>query len=99
MLIHCPHSEFTKVVEQMFLEPLGKSKDEVEQEVNSGRFPPGILYKIVYTGQEENRVKSALMKVFLHGAFVPLSFSCRVKEEICECMFVLCTCVSMTCIV
>ena len=68
----------------MFLEPLGKSKEEVEGEVNNGRFPPCILYKIIYTGREELRVNSALVNVLLQGADVPLSFSCRVKEEMSE---------------
>ena len=69
----------------MFLEPLEKTTEEVQQMVNNGRFPPCILYKIIYTGLEENRVKSALVNIVLHGTNVPLSFSCRVKEEMCEC--------------
>ena len=68
----------------MFL-AIKKSKGEVDREVKSGRFPPCILYKIVYTGPEENRVKSAVINVVLKGANVPLSFSCTIKEEMCEC--------------
>lgn len=64
---------------------MGKEKDELDKEVTSGRFPPCILYKILYTGSEESRVKSALMMVDVDGANVPLVFSCRVKEEMCEC--------------
>lgn len=70
----------------MFLEPKGRSKEEVEEDVNNGRFPPCILYQIIYTNPEEKRVKFAMMKVTLHGADVPLSFNCRVKEKLCECV-------------
>ena len=73
----------------MLLEPLRKTKEEVEQEVSNGRFPPCILYKIIYTGLEVNHVKSALVNIVLHGANVPLSFSCRV-EEMCVCCEVVC---------
>ena len=73
------------MIDEMFLEPLRKTKEEVEQEVSNGCFPPCILYKIIYTGLEVNRVKSALVNIVLHGANVPLSFSCRVEEEMCEC--------------
>ena len=76
-----------QVMEQTFLEPLGKSKDEVEQGVISGRFPPCILYKIIYSSPEEKRTRPALLKVDLNGANISLSFSCRVMEEMCECMF------------
>ena len=69
----------------MLLEPLRKTKEEVEQEVSNGCFPPCILYKIIYTGLEVNRVKSALVNIVLHGANVPLSFNCRVKEEMRDC--------------
>lgn len=72
------------MIDQRFLEPLKKTKEEFEQEVNNGRFPPCIRYMILYTGLEVNRVKSTLMRVVLHGANVPLSFNCRVKEEMCE---------------
>ena len=84
----------SQIVEHRFLAPVGKSKDEVEQEVISGRFPPCILYKIVYNSPEEIRVRPALMKVYLHGADAPLSFSCRVKEETCE----LCLCCMYVCV-
>ena len=81
-----------QVIDQKFLRPLQKSKDEVEQEVISGRFPPCILYKIIYSSPEEKRIRPALLKVDLNGADVPLFFSCRIKE-MCECMFCLCVCV------
>ena len=63
---------------------MGKSNSDLEGEVSSGRFPPCILYKILYTSAKENRVKSAMMKVRVHGANVPLVFCCRVQEEISE---------------
>ena len=81
-----------QVIDQKFLRPLQKSKVEVEQEVISGRFPPCILYKIIYSSPEEKRIRPALLKVDLNGADVPLFFSCRIKE-MCECMFCLCVCV------
>lgn len=75
----------------MFLGPLGKSKEYIEKEVNNGRFPPCIIYHVIYS-LEGNRVKPALMKVHVHGADVPLVFGCRIKEQLCEyvCM---CACV------
>ena len=77
-----------QVMDQMFLEPLGKSTVEVEQEVISGRFPPCILYKIIYSSPEEKRTRPALLKVDLNETDVSLSFSCRIKEEMCECVCV-----------
>ena len=61
--------------------PKGKSKSDMEQEVNSGRFPPCLCYKILFTSPEENRVRPALLKVDLLGASVRLTFSCRLREE------------------
>lgn len=71
---------------------MGKSNEEVDAEVASGRFPPCILYKIIYTGPEEMRVNTALMKVDLHGADVPITFSCRVKaeKEMSYSMYIIC---------
>lgn len=60
-------------------------KDEVEQDIQSERFPPCILYKIFYTSAEEKRVKRGVMLVDLVGADVKLSFGCSVKEEMSEC--------------
>ena len=76
-----------QVMDQMFLAPYGKHNDEIEREVISGRFPPCILYKIIDRSQEEKRTRPALLKVDLNGANVPLSFSCRIKEEMVECTF------------
>ena len=73
--------------------PKGKSNLELEQEVNSGRFPPCICYKILYTSPEERRVKPYLLMVDLLGADVPLTFSCTLKEEPSECL-----CLSMQCV-
>ena len=75
-----------QVMDQMFLELLKKSKVEVEQEVISGHFPPCILYKIIYSSPEGKRTRPALLKVILNGADVPLPFSCRFMEEMCECI-------------
>ena len=61
--------------------PKGKSKSDMEQEVNSGRFPPCLCYKILFTSPEESRVKPTLLKVDLLGADVDLTFSCTFKEE------------------
>ena len=61
------------------------SKSDLEVEIASGRFPPCILLKILYTIPDEKRRKAALMKVHVHGANVPLVFCCRVKEEMSEC--------------
>ena len=72
-----------QVMDQMFLRPLQQSKDEVEQEVISGRFPPCILYQIVYSDPEGKRTRPTLLKVDLNGADVPLVFNCRIKE-MCE---------------
>ena len=78
----------------MFLAPLWKSQEDIEMEVSTGRFPPCILYQIIYTSPEEKRVKPALMDVQVHGANVPLSFVCRIKEELCVCK---CTYVKYVC--
>ena len=75
--------------------PKGKSDSEMEQEVNSGRFPPCLCYKILYTSPEERRVIPVLLKVDLLGANVPLTFSCAFKEEPSECV---CICLCMQCV-
>ena len=61
--------------------PTGKSKSDMEQEVNSGRFPPCLCYKIQYTSPKERRVSHGLLKVDLIGADVDLTFSCTLEEE------------------
>lgn len=76
----------SQVVGQDFLALMGKSSLECQQEVSSGRFPPCIVYKIIYSSPEERRVKRALMTVDVDGANVPLSFHCLVKEEMRECV-------------
>lgn len=78
---------------QDFLALEGKSTLECQQEVSSGRYPPCIMYKIIYTGPEEKRVKRNLMMVDVDGANVPLSFSCLVKEEKRECVLMVHVCV------
>ena len=64
------------------------SKLEFEKEMNSGRFPPCIRYKIIFSSPEEMRVKPTLVIVHLRGANVPLTFSCRIKEQASECVCV-----------
>ena len=71
--------------------PKGKSNSKMEEEVNNGRFPPCLCYKILYTSPEERRVIPVLLKVDLLGADVPLTFSCAFKEEPSECVCV-CLC-------
>ena len=61
--------------------PKRKSKSDMEKAVNSGRFPPCLCYKILFTSPEERRVRPALLKVNLLGADVDLTFSCTFKEE------------------
>ena len=65
--------------------PKGKSKAALKREVNSGRFPPYICYQILYSVPEERRVVPTFLKVDLHGANKPLTFSCRFNEAECEC--------------
>lgn len=90
-----------QVNDERFLVPLGKSKEDLEGEVNTGRFPPSIIYMIIYSSPEENRVKDALIKVDIHGANVPLVFCCKIKEErgecgsICECSLKLIVCMAV----
>ena len=67
--------------ERDFLATMKKSAREYEQEVTSGRFPPSILVRVIYTSPEEARVKPALLIVDVDGVNVPLTFNCRVKEE------------------
>ena len=59
----------------------------MEEEVSNGRFPPCLCYMILYTSPEERRVKPSLLKVDLLGADVPLTFSCKLKEEPSECVY------------
>ena len=61
-----------------------KSKEEFEDEVSSGRFPPYIHYKIVYTSPEERRPQPALMKVDMKGTNEDLKLSCEIMEEVCK---------------
>ena len=62
-----------------FLIPQGKSKAALKREVNSGRFPPYVCYKILYSLPEERQAMPIFLKVELHGADVPLFFTCRIK--------------------
>ena len=75
--------------------PKAKSKSEIEEAVSSGRSPPCILYKILYTSPEEQRVKPALLTVALCGDHLELRFNCRIMEEMRECVSV-CVCACPT---
>ena len=77
--------------------PKGKSKAALKREVNSGRFPPYICYYILYSLPEERRVKPTFLTVDLHGADVPLTFSCRFNEAESECpgLYLLWVCMYM----
>ena len=65
--------------EKDFLIPQGKSKAALQREMNSGRFPPYICYKILYSIPEERQVMPIFLKVELHGADVALIFTRRIK--------------------
>ena len=75
-----------------------KSKEEFEGEVGSGRFPPYIHYKVLYTSPQERRLQPSLMKVDLKGTNENLKLSFRIMQEACKsygsCVCV-CVCVSM----
>ena len=71
--------------EEDFLMLKGKSKAAIDQEIIIGLFPPHVCYKILYSLPEERRVMPTFLKVDLHGADRPLTFSCRFKEAECEC--------------
>ena len=60
-----------------------KSKEEFEGEVSSGRFPPYIHYKIVYTSSKDKRPQRGLMKVDMKGTNENLILSCDIMEEVC----------------
>lgn len=69
---------------------MGMSKSKLDGEVASDRFPPFLLYMILYTHPEEKGIERDLMKVNIHGANVPLSFSCIVQQEMSECSHCVC---------
>ena len=60
-----------------------KSKKEFEGEVGSGRFPPYIHYKVLYTSPQERRLQPSLMKVDLKGTNENLKLSFRIMQEAC----------------
>ena len=68
--------------------PSRMTKESLEKQITSGCFPPSIVYKVIYTSPEEKRVSPASMEVHVHGTNVPLVFSLRIKEEMCECVHV-----------
>ena len=86
-----------------FLMPKGKSNAYMKREVNSGRFPPSVCYKILYSIPEEKRVTPGFLKVDLLGADVPVTFSCRFKEAESKCpglcaVWCVCVCVCVVCV-
>lgn len=64
------------------------SKSQLDGEVTSGLYPPHFLYAIAYTNPEGKGIEPDWMSVHLHGADEPLSFSCLVKQEIGECIYI-----------
>ena len=61
-----------------------KSKEHFKGEISSGRFPPYIIYKVVYTSPEQRRLQPALMRVDLEGTDKHLKLSFDIMEEACK---------------
>ena len=61
---------------------MGKEFSVVFADIQNGRYPPCIYYKVLYTGGvAERRQAPGLLKAELHGADVNLFFTCKVFEE------------------
>ena len=58
-----------------------KTQEEFEGEVNSGRFPPYVRYKLLYTSPQERRPQPSLMMVDLKGTNENLKLSFDIMEE------------------
>ena len=69
-----------------------KTHEEFEGEVNSGRFPPFVRYKLLYTSPQERRTQPSLMMVDLKGSNENLRLSFDIMEEACKYVCV-CVCV------
>ena len=74
----------TQVYEDSFLKLKHKSKEQFEGEVGSGRFPPYIHYKILYTSPQESRLQPYLMKVDLKGTNENLKLSFCIMQGACK---------------
>ena len=71
-----------------------KTHEEFEGEVNSGRFPPFVRYKLLYTSPQERRTQPSLMMVDLKGSNENLRLSFDIMEEACKYVCVcVCACV------
>ena len=73
------------MIAERFSEMFGTAPEEIIAEVINDRFPPYLLYQIIYTGitstgikGAQDQLRNALLTVHLHGANVPLSFNCRI---------------------
>ena len=76
---------------------MAKSELEVEQAIWRGQLPPCIMYRVVYTVPEDQRVNHANLTVALRGEGLDLLFNCPIMEAVCEhcinmCMFLLYLC-------
>ena len=60
---------------------MGKECSVVFADIQNGRYPPCIYYKVLYTSVAERRQAPGLLKAELHGADVKLFFTCKVFEE------------------
>ena len=84
----------TQVSEDLFLKLKNMSKQEFDGEVSSGRFPPYIHYKVLYTSPQERRVQPSLMKVDLKGTNENPKLSFRIMQEACKFYtWLVCVCV------
>ena len=73
-----------------------KSKEQFKGEVGSGRFPPYIHYKVLYTSPQESRLQPYLMKVDLKGTNENLKLSFAIMQEACKFYtWLVCVCASM----
>lgn len=80
--------------EDLFLKLKNKTREELKGEVNSGRFPPYVHYKPLYTLPQEKRPQPSLMMVDLKGTNENLKLSFNIMEEACKfCMYMTRVCV------
>ena len=61
-----------------------KTGKEFKGEVSSGRFPPYIHYKLLYTSPQEKRLQPSLMMVDLKGSNENVKLSFDIMEEACK---------------
>ena len=77
---------------------MAKSKFEVAQAIRSGQLPPCIMYHVLYTVPEDQRVNRAKLTVALRGEDLDLSFNCPIMEAVCEHYTNMCMCLLYLCI-